>query len=316
MDPAHREEQEGAEDRPDNGGAARYGHRACRGSTRAGPLKLRRDDTTGLPIPTHLRDPPRRASPRSLPALIGRAAADGLKTNSELRIHVGGARVPARAVAADSVLLIVASVGGDERRALHRSVRPETPGGPWSACSGGPGRRRSSGWHGCWGFRSTRSSVFVPTARPAWTGQLNVARSRLCPAPCARNLGCLTSTSSSPPPCPSVRRQPLTGTSSAVSDRVPVDPLSDHRGYSAGRSARRPSSSCSTPWTGTATSAAAASGTTNRNLAHRCPRGGRRGPVVIPPVRHHPVRRVLTVLGVIHMLSVRAGPFIPQLPTA
>jgi hypothetical protein len=38
--------------------------------------------------------------------------------------------------------------------------------------------------------------------------------------------------------------------------------------------------------------------------------------VVIPPVRHHPVRRVLTVLGVIHMLSVRAGPFIPQLPTA
>jgi anti-anti-sigma factor len=38
--------------------------------------------------------------------------------------------------------------------------------------------------------------------------------------------------------------------------------------------------------------------------------------VVIPPARHHPVRRVLTVLGVIHMLSVRAGPFIPQPRTA
>ena len=34
--------------------------------------------------------------------------------------------------------------------------------------------------------------------------------------------------------------------------------------------------------------------------------------VVIPPTHHHPVRRVLTVLGVLHMLSVRPGPFIPQ----
>jgi anti-sigma B factor antagonist len=38
--------------------------------------------------------------------------------------------------------------------------------------------------------------------------------------------------------------------------------------------------------------------------------------VVIPPTRHHPVRRVLTVLGVLHMLSVRPGPFIPPPRTA
>ena len=34
--------------------------------------------------------------------------------------------------------------------------------------------------------------------------------------------------------------------------------------------------------------------------------------VVIPPARHHPVRRVLTVLGVLPMLTVRPGPCIPQ----
>jgi len=43
------------------------------------------------------------------------------------------------------------------------------------------------------GSTSTRPSVFIPSARPAWTGQLNVARSRLCPARLRRNLGSLTS---------------------------------------------------------------------------------------------------------------------------
>jgi anti-anti-sigma factor len=38
--------------------------------------------------------------------------------------------------------------------------------------------------------------------------------------------------------------------------------------------------------------------------------------VVIPPTSRHPVRRVLTLLGVLHMLSVRPGPFIPQPRTA
>jgi anti-anti-sigma factor len=38
--------------------------------------------------------------------------------------------------------------------------------------------------------------------------------------------------------------------------------------------------------------------------------------LVIPPARHHPVRRVLTVLGVLDVLSVRPGPFIPQPRTA
>jgi anti-anti-sigma factor len=38
--------------------------------------------------------------------------------------------------------------------------------------------------------------------------------------------------------------------------------------------------------------------------------------VVIPATPRHPVRRVLTLLGVLHMLSVRPGPFVPRPRTA
>jgi len=44
------------------------------------------------------------------------------------------------------------------------------------------------------------------------------------------------------------------------------------------------------------------------------PRGGHHS--CDPPTRHHPVRRVLTVLGVLHMLSVRSGRFIRPPRTA
>jgi hypothetical protein len=167
-------------------------------------------------------------------------------------------------------------LGGGKRRASVSSCLRRLAA-PTAAASGAVGEgigwrsRSSPGVHESVPHRLGLPSSFPGPAQP---GPVNLTWQEAASA--MRPFGGLRIAllaSDRPPPCPSVRLQPLSGTSSAVSDRV----------YSAGRSARRPSSSCSTPWTGTATSAAAASGTTNRNLAHRCPRGGRRGHSRDPP---------------------------------